>query len=206
MLEEESIARARAQSLTAWKAKDARVQRLPTKYTPFDKPLPKIYPAPPSERNRCKEPLKTVQDSHIQFLDPDGSRRRFFDPDNPDSAKVGDILLVRLKGGDTFAGACLSIKKRGTDTAILLRNQLTRVAVEMWYKIFSPNVTGIEVVQRKAKRARRARLYYMRTPKHDLGSVDNIVRSYQRQRLALRTGGSKGRDANAGKRKHAKSK
>ena len=32
----------------------------------------------------------------------------------------------------------------------------------MWYKIYSPNVEGIEVVQRRVKRARRARLYYMR--------------------------------------------
>jgi len=48
------------------------------------------------------------------------------------------------------------------DTAVLLRNELTRVGVEMWYKIYSPNVEGIEVVQRRVKRARRARLYYMR--------------------------------------------
>lgn len=114
--------------------------------------------------------------------------------------------MVRLKGGDTFAGVCLNIRKQGVDTAILLRNQLTRVGVEMWYKIYSPLVEGIEVVQRKAKRARRARLYYMRKPKHDLGSVENIVNQYKRQRQALRSGQSKGRDSNANKRQHAKSK
>lgn len=48
------------------------------------------------------------------------------------------------------------------DTGILLRNHFTRVGVEMWVKIYSPNVAGIEVVQRKERRARRARLYYMR--------------------------------------------
>ena len=131
-------------------------------YIAYDKPLPKVYPSPTSERKRCKEPIKAVEDYQLKFLDPQGSRRRFFDPDNHDAAKVGDILLVRLKGGESFAGVCLSIKRRGVDTAILLRNQLTRVSVEMWYKIFSPNVTGIEVVQRRARKARRARLYYMR--------------------------------------------
>jgi large subunit ribosomal protein L19 len=60
------------------------------------------------------------------------------------------------------------------------------VGVEMWYKIYSPNVEGIEVVQRKAKRARRARLTYMRKPKHDVGSVQNIVLQYQRSRGAVR--------------------
>jgi large subunit ribosomal protein L19 len=68
------------------------------------------------------------------------------------------------------------------------------VGVEMWYKIYSPNVEGIEVVQRREKRARRARLTYMRKPKHDMGSVQNIVMAYQRSRGALRgsTGGSGG--------------
>ena len=75
---------------------------------------------------------------------------------------MGDILLVRLKNGDPFAGVCLNIRRRGIDTGVLLRGQLTRVGVEMWYKVYSPNVEGIEVVQRREKRARRARLYYMR--------------------------------------------
>lgn len=56
----------------------------------------------------------------------------------------------------------------------------------MWYKIYSPNVEGVEVVQRREKRARRARLTYMRKPKHDMGSVQNIVSAYQRSKGALR--------------------
>lgn len=100
--------------------------------------------------------------AQIQILDPTGARTRLFAKTNPEAAKVGDILLVRQRNGDPFAGVCMNIRRRGQDTAILLRNHLTRVGVEMWYKIYSPNVEGIEVVQRKAKRARRARLYYMR--------------------------------------------
>lgn len=97
-------------------------------------------------------------------------------------------MLVRLKSGEPFAGVCINIRRRGIDTAILLRGQLTRVGVEMWYKIYSPNVVGIEVVQRRAKRARRARLTYMRKPKHDMGSVQNIVLAYQQAKGALRGG------------------
>ncbi len=48
------------------------------------------------------------------------------------------------------------------DTGILLRNKLLMVGVEMWVKVYSPNVQAIEVVKRAEKRARRARLYYMR--------------------------------------------
>lgn len=59
----------------------------------------------------------------------------------------------------------------------------------MWFKIYSPNVEGIEVVQRAEKKARRARLTYMRKPKHDRGSVQNIVMEYQRNRNVIRSGG-----------------
>ena len=84
---------------------------------------------------------------------------------------MGDILLVRLRNGDPFAGVCLNIRRRGVDTGILLRNQLTRVGVEMWFKVYSPNVEAVEIVQRKARRARRARLYYMRYVVLDNGRV-----------------------------------
>lgn len=77
----------------------------------------------------------------------------------------------------------------------------------MWYKIYSPNVEGIEVVQRKEKRrARRARLTYLRKPKHDMGSVQNIVMAYQRTRAAFRSDGSKGQERSFGKKKKAKGK
>jgi large subunit ribosomal protein L19 len=110
---------------------------------------------------------------------------------------------VRQKNGDPFAGVCINIRRRGVDTGILLRNELTRVGVEMWYKIYSPNVEGIEVVQRREKRARRARLTYLRKPKHDMGSVQGIVLAYQRSRSAVRGGG---KDDNRGGKKKVKGK
>ncbi len=122
----------------------------------------KICPPPPSARAKCKDPVAAVQQAQISVLDPTGARTRLFDKLNTDGAKVGDILLVRQRNGDPFAGVCIDIRRRGVDTAIFLRGNLTRVGVEMWYKIYSPNVTGIEVVKRKEKRARRARLYYLR--------------------------------------------
>jgi large subunit ribosomal protein L19 len=141
----------------------------------------------------CPDPIDTVAASQLALLDPTGARTRLFAKDNPECARVGDILLVRQRTGDPFAGVCINIRRRGVDTAILLRGQLTRVGVEMWYKVYSPLVEGIEVVQRRVKRARRARLTYMRNVKHDKGSVENVVRVYLRQKAALGTseGGKK---------------
>ncbi|KAE8447836.1 hypothetical protein EG329_010065 [Mollisiaceae sp. DMI_Dod_QoI] len=165
----------------------------------------KTYPPPASPAQKFKEPLKDFTSDQISILDPTGARTNLFSKANPEAAKVGDILLVRLKTGDPFAGVCINIRRRGVDTGILLRNELTRVGVEMWYKIYSPNVEGIEVVQRREKRARRARLTYMRKPKHDMGSVQNIVLAYQRSRGAMR-GGSTQEKNGGGKKTKGKKK
>lgn len=163
---------------------------------------PTLYPSPRSARIACPDPISALTTLQLTALDPTGARTRLFSPLNAECAKVGDILLVRLKSGDPFAGVCLNIRRQGIDTAILLRNQLTRVGVEVWYKVYSPNVEGVEVVQRRARRARRARLYYLRKPEHDVGSVQNVVTQYIRQRQVLRSGGdSKGGAAGAGKKK-----
>ena len=175
----------------------------------FETGMRKIAVAPQvqSTRKHCPDPVAAVTASQLAILDPTGARTRLFSPDNIDRARVGDILLVRQKSGDPFSGVCLNIKQGDSkiDSSILLRNNLTRVGVEMSYKIYSPNVEGIEVVQRKAKRARRARLYYMRQPRHDVGSVENIVRQYMRQRAGGPVSGKKGSGASP-KKKSKKAK
>lgn len=122
----------------------------------------KTYPPPPSHRAKHPFAVADWQAQHLRELDPTGSRTRLFDRDNPDVPCVGDILLVTFKTGDPFAGVCLVIKRRGVDTGILLRNKLLMVGVEMWVKVYSPNVKAVEVVKRAEKRARRGKLYYMR--------------------------------------------
>lgn len=118
---------------------------------------------PPSKLDVCKDPIAAVTQAQMTVLDPTGDRKALFDyRRSTRSVKPGDIIRVTFKSGDPFSGVCLSIRSRGVDTSVLLRNQLTRVGVEMWIKVFSPNVEGVEIVQRTEKRKRRARLYYMR--------------------------------------------
>ncbi|PNS16526.1 ribosomal protein L19 [Sphaceloma murrayae] len=152
------------------------------------RPLPTPRAAIPV-KTLCPDPISTITASQLRVLDPSGQRTRLFSPDNPERINPGDVVLVRMANSDPVSGVCINIRRRNPiDTAILLRNQLTRVGVEMWVKVYSPSVTGIEVVQRKEKRARRARLYYMRNPKHDVGSVEGLVRGYLRQRQGVSTG------------------
>lgn len=128
-----------------------------------DKKKLKVIAPPPSALKTCKDPISVIQQSQLDVLDPTGERKALFDyRRNPRSVKVGDILRVTFRSGDPFSGVCLNIRSRGIDTSFLLRNNLTRVGVEMWIKVFSPNVESVEIVQRTEKRKRRARLYYMR--------------------------------------------
>ncbi|KAL2824060.1 translation protein SH3-like domain-containing protein [Aspergillus cavernicola] len=162
------------------------LSQIPDRFKPRIQKRMKIYPPPPSARAACKDPITTVKESQLAVLDPTGERGTLFDyRRNPRSVRVGDILRVVFKNGDPFSGVCLSIKLCGIDTSFLLRNELTRVGVEMMVKVYSPNVQSVEIVQRTQKRKRRARLYYMRKPKHDMRSVENVVSNYLRQQSAL---------------------
>lgn len=147
-----------------------------------------VVPPPRSTTKLCPDPIAAITASQLTTLDPTGARTRLFSPTNPERAQAGDILLVRLRSGDPFSGTLLNIRQRHSpiDTAILLRNQLTRVGVEMWFKVYSPAVEGVEVVQRRVvsagRRARRAKLYFLRQKRHDPGSVEGVVKQYLRSR------------------------
>lgn len=163
-----------------------------------------IHEPPPSRAQTCKDPVLEVSNSQMAVLDPTGARKRLFDPENREGAKVGDILFTTFKSGEPFSGVIMSIKQRGIDSSVLLRNHLTRIGTEMQIKIFSPLVQSMEIAQKTAKRKRRARLYYLRKPKHDMGSVDKIVQQYLRQRALLK--GGKAQAASAGRQRPAKRK
>jgi large subunit ribosomal protein L19 len=137
--------------------------------------------------------LLSFHAQQIRRLDRTGARTALFSKKNPDSAKVGDVLQVSTTKGEPFAGVCLSIRRAGVDTAILLRNTLFKTGTEMWYKIYSPTVQGIEIVWRRPKRARRAKLTYMRQPKHDMGNIEHLVTAWKKSRNVFSSrGGQKG--------------
>ncbi|KAI1426729.1 translation protein SH3-like domain-containing protein [Xylaria sp. FL1777] len=154
-----------------------------------------VYPQVPSSKAQVPAALESYHAQQVRRLDPSGLRTRLFSKASRDSAKPGDVLQVTTRRGEPFAGVCLSIRRAGVDTAILLRNHLTKVGVEMWYKIYSPNVLGIEIVWRRPKRARRARLTYMRQPKHDMGNVDHLVAEWRRTRNVFSSKGKGARGA-----------
>ncbi|KAJ9617053.1 hypothetical protein H2200_000774 [Cladophialophora chaetospira] len=151
-----------------------------------------IHEAPRSEAETCKDPISVVDNSQLALLDPTGARAKLFDKTNKDRAKVGDVLLATFTSGEPVSGVILSIKgSGGPHTSVLLRNNLTGIGMEMQVKVHSPLVQSMEIAQRAPKRKRRARIYYLRKPEHDVGSVQKVVDQYLRQRAML-TGGKPG--------------
>lgn len=149
-----------------------------------------------------KDPMPILHQAQIARMDPTGARTALF-AKTRSAAHVGDVLMVtHRRGGEPFSGVCMSIRRRGIDSAVLLRNHLGKVGVEMWFKIYNKNVAGIEIVKRARKRARRARLTYLRKPKHDMGSVAEIVMAWKKTRKVF----GRGPTAASAKAKAAKKK
>jgi large subunit ribosomal protein L19 len=128
---------------------------------PAGNPVNVVQP-PPSSANKCKNALMTMSAKTIAQLDPTGARTRLFSLDNTDGVQVRDVVLVRQRDGDPFAGVVMRIKRCQQDTSVWLRNTITGVGVEMEFKIYSPLVTGIEVVQRRPKAPKQRVLMYLR--------------------------------------------
>ncbi|KAL8827520.1 MAG: hypothetical protein Q9191_003132 [Dirinaria sp. TL-2023a] len=148
----------------------------------------KIYPPPPSARSKCPFPVQAVDETNLNVLDPKSSRRGFFDRNNKDKPRIGDIILTTFHHDHPFAGFCLAIRRRGVDTSILLRDKVGLVGAEMWIKVFSPNVKGIEVVKRAGKKPKRRKSWRYGQRVDKLGNVTSIVREYLRMRRLIRSG------------------
>jgi large subunit ribosomal protein L19 len=144
-----------------------------------------VYTPPPSVTKKFPDPMPTHHAQQIARMDPTGARRALF-AKRPGSVRVGDVLMVTTRRAmEPFSGVCISIRRAGIETAILLRTALAGTGVEMWFKIYSRNVAGIDIVKRRERRARRARLTYMRQPKHDMGAVEHLVREWRRTRVVI---------------------
>ncbi|GAA6062721.1 hypothetical protein JCM10212_005924 [Sporobolomyces blumeae] len=107
-----------------------------------------------------------------------------------------------------FSGVLIASRRRhqGRDTSIRLRNLVGKTGVEMSFKVFSPLIKDIKVVQRAEtsgapivgkdgvevgrrkpvlRAARRAKMYFVRDQPSRLASVAGIVRQAREKEAAL---------------------
>ncbi|KAK0242508.1 hypothetical protein EDD85DRAFT_918778 [Armillaria nabsnona] len=97
-------------------------------------------------------------------LDKQKMLRTLFSRRSPSQLKPGSILTVTMDHAPSiFTGVLLSIRRRGPDTSIVLRNILQRTGVDIQIFVNSPHVKEIKVVRKPPRgRMRRAKLFYLR--------------------------------------------
>ncbi|EEB06432.1 ribosomal protein subunit L19 [Schizosaccharomyces japonicus yFS275] len=159
-------------------AKKLLLGRIPPAKFPFPKPLD-----PP----KAKDVTRCIEALHVSQLETENKNARMFAKNNPDRIRPGAVLMVRsyVNGSKdprttSFAGYLMKIRRRGPQTSILLRNKILDTYVEAGFKVFSPSVKEILVINQNGlgKRPRRAYLSYLRKPKFHLPSVTPMIKDY----------------------------
>lgn len=83
---------------------------------------------------------------------------------SPTHLEVGSIVtVVNEQAPTTFTGVLISIRRRGPDSSIVLRNILNRTGIEMQFFPNAPGIKEVRVIRPPPKgRMRRAKLFYLR--------------------------------------------
>jgi large subunit ribosomal protein L19 len=125
--------------------------------------------------------------------DADGIRTAAISRHNLQGLRPGMVLSVlaynnypALSPISTFSGYLIGIKRAGIESSLRLRTQVMRVGVEMRVPVFAPTIKEIRIVKREPpKKIRRAKLFYMRSGRHDKGAPDAIVKADRERRDQL---------------------
>jgi len=100
--------------------------------------------------------------------------------------RPGDIIRVhqKMKGGDKekpqiFEGIVIAKKHGvGPSATITVRKESFGIGVERVYPLHSPTIERIEIVSR-AKRTRRAKLYYLRKPHKKSAVKQRVLKEHE---------------------------
>ncbi|KAM0752874.1 hypothetical protein T439DRAFT_342289 [Meredithblackwellia eburnea MCA 4105] len=185
---------------------------------PFSSSVTVPSPSPPSP---SQIPPKTASllstlNTHLSSLDPSSSSLiPLFSRRSPTRVLPGSVLTVTSYSTPpsasnpspsltTFSGVLIGVRRRneGRDLSIRLRNLVGRTGVEVAFKVFSPLVKEIKVVQRAEtsgpllatagakegerrkpviKASKRAKMYFVRDQPNRLTGVAGIIKQ-QRER------------------------
>jgi len=157
-------------NLFRWAAGTARSMSTATKASskayPFSKtalilPEPRVPPPKTLLQGKGLMPylLKNLPTKEKQNM-----LHEFFSRKSPNRIYPGSIVNATLEHAPfQFTGVVLSIRRRGPDTSLVLRNVVQRTGVEMQIYPNSPHVKALKVVRPPPKgRMRRAKLFYLR--------------------------------------------
>jgi ribosomal protein L19 len=147
--------------------------------------IPVLAPLPSAPTTGIKELLEA---KNIKALDPHGTRAALFDKNAKSCLPIGSVLEVEMWDDfpakttfKSFAGHIIAVRRRGMDTSFRLRSIIQRLGVEQVFRLYSPTIKSIRIINRGAlrgKRYKKAKIYYTREPntRNTLGPVDAVVK------------------------------
>ncbi|QLL31070.1 hypothetical protein HG536_0A08870 [Torulaspora globosa] len=138
---------------------------------------------PPVEKAKKPNVVETLAKQDIETkLDPTGWRRELISKSTKNSLSAGDVVRVvydsKKCSYDNFVGYVLAVNRKNLaqDASLLLRNQISKTAVEALIPVFSPLIERIDVLRRADSRRKRNRHYYIRNTKLDVGDLEASLR------------------------------
>lgn len=173
-------------------------------------------PAPPA---KLTDSIMRTANAHLTSLHPNAATYlTLFSRNDKNRILPGSVLTVTSYSSlptpesldppcTTFSGVLMAIRRRhaGRDTSFRLRNLVGRTGVEVAFKLFSPLLKSINVVQRATtsgpavlngkgvevqprkqpalKAARRAKMYFVRDQPNRLVAVGGIVKQAREREL-----------------------
>lgn len=143
-----------------------------------------VYPPAEKQDSLKNTPLlqKISKEELDTTLDPTGWRRRLIDKHSGESLRAGDVVRViydkKKCNLDNFIGYILSVNRKELvqDASLLLRNQVSKVMVEVRVPLFSPLIQRIDILKRSDGSRRRNKHYYIRGTRLDVGNLDSLVK------------------------------
>ena len=155
---------------------------------PFSKAAIIPQYTPPTDTDRLRKG-KGLMEYVRKTLPPPNKQamlETYFGKRSPQRILPGSVVALKLNHAPTtFAGVVISIRRRGPDTSMLIRNVMNRTGVETQFFVNSPHVRSIQVVQRASggqgardsKRSRRAKLFYLRDSPEKMTAISAGVRA-----------------------------
>lgn len=101
-----------------------------------------------------------------------------FSRKSPKQLRPGSILTINMEHAPTvFTGVLISIRRKGMDTSIVVRNVIQRTGVDMQLYVNSPHLKEIKVLRTPPNgRMKRAKLYFLRDDPDKMNQIAGSAR------------------------------
>ncbi|CEH11676.1 50s ribosomal protein l19 [Ceraceosorus bombacis] len=173
--------------------------------------VPAYITPPPRVKSVWQGSMDTFIADMRASYDPTGEKSALFSRKSRQNVPAGSVVLVETWSNSSktnstaFSGVLIAVRRRGLSTSFVLRTLVNKLGVEMRFNLYSPLIKQIRVISRadaskatrtqgNLRRARRAKLYFLRKDDRRIAGINKVVQALRlRESQAQRSPGSSSR-------------